>query len=292
MLVLGADGMLGHKLIQRLGGRYEAIGTMRGSRDDVPYCDVPFFSSDLIIDGVDATDFDALDSLLVRVAPDVVVNCVGVIKHRLDTENPIPSITANSLLPHILADRCAARGSRLIHLSTDCVFSGRRGDYREDDVADAVDLYGRTKYLGEVADRDQALTIRTSMVGRELTHFLQLMEWFLAQKGSIVRGFRRAIYSGVTTNFMARLIEILIQEHPRLHGLYHVAGPRITKFDLLCEVRQAFNIDVAIESDDEFEIDRSLNGERFAAVTRIAPPSWHEMIAEMAADETPYEEWR
>jgi dTDP-4-dehydrorhamnose reductase len=284
--------MLGHKVLQRLSTDHEVIGTLRRSRAEDPYRRIPFLQADGVVDGVDASDFDGLTDLLDRTRPDVVVNCVGVIKQRAAATSPVPSITINSLLPHVLADRCEALGARLIHFSTDCVFNGRRGGYTEGDVSDAEDLYGRTKFLGEVAGRPVAVTLRTSIVGRELTHFRSLVEWFLAQEGGTVGGYRRALYSGVTTGVMADVVAGLITDHPGLSGLYQVAGPWIDKFDLLGLVRDAFDVDVEIVPDDRVVVDRTMHGGRFREETGIVIPSWKEMIGDMAGDPTPYEEWR
>jgi dTDP-4-dehydrorhamnose reductase len=282
--------MLGHKVLQRLSEGHEVIGTLRGSKDDDPYRRIPFLQD--VVDGVDAADFDEIGGLLGRIRPAVVVNCVGVIKQRAAATSPIPSITINSLLPHLLAERCEALGARLIHFSTDCVFNGRRGGYAEDDVSDAEDLYGRTKYLGEVTGRPGALTLRTSIVGRELAHFQSLIEWFLAQEGRTVGGYRRARYSGVTTGVIAGIVDQVVTGHPGLSGLYQVAGPWIDKFDLLHLVRDAFGVDVEIVPDDRVVVDRTMHAERFREATGITVPSWKEMLEDMAADPTPYEEWR
>ena len=292
IVVLGVGGMLGHKVLQRLSVGHEVIGTLRRSKSADPYRRISFLQTDRVFDGIDAADFDGVAGLLERIRPDVVVNCVGVIKQRAAATSPVPSITINSLLPHVLADRCEALGARLIHFSTDCVFNGRRGGYAEDDVGDAEDLYGRTKYLGEVAGRPGALTLRTSIVGRELAHFQSLVEWFLAQEGRTVGGYRKAKYSGVTTGAMAGIVERLVTEHPGLAGLYQVAGPWTDKFDLLHLVRDAFGVAVEIVPDDTVVVDRTLRGDRFREATGISVPSWKEMLEEMAVDPTPYEEWR
>jgi len=220
-----------------------------------------------------------------------VVNCVGIVKQRPEAHDAIPSITLNALLPHQLAEMAGGIGARVIHFSTDCVFSGRKGAYREDDVSDAEDLYGRTKFLGEVAG-PSALTLRTSIIGRELANFASLLEWFLAQEGTTISGFRRVMYSGVTTNYMARLVGDLVEYHPDLSGLHQVTGPWISKYDLLCLARDAFGVDIDIVPDDTEVNDRTMLGERFSSVTGIEPPSWEEMLAEVAADDTPYESWR
>ncbi len=292
-LVLGGAGMLGHKVFQTLRARHpETVATLRGKVSEPPYDRVELLQGAGIVEGVDVADFDALRSLIAEVRPDVVVNCVGVIKQRDAASDAIPSITVNALAPHRIAEMCGEAGARLIHFSTDCVFDGRRGNYTEDDPSDAEDLYGKTKFLGEVPGEDHALTLRSSIVGRELAHFESLLEWFLSQGGGKVRGFTRAMYSGLTTNRMARLVAELVGDHPDLCGLYHVAGPVISKHDLLVEARRAFGLDVEIEPDGGVVIDRTLNASRFEAATGFRPPSWGEMLSEVASDPTPYESWR
>jgi dTDP-4-dehydrorhamnose reductase len=179
----------------------------------------------------------------------------------------------------------------VIHFSTDCVFNGKRGCYTEDDSSDAEDLYGRSKYLGEVA-ADNALTLRTSVIGRELSQFRSLLEWFLAQNGKTIRGFRRVIYSGVTTNYLARRVGDLIAGHPSLSGLYQVTSAPICKYDLLCLLREAFKLDVEIVPDENEVSDRSMAGDAFLRDTGYQSPDWPGLIAELVNDTTPYEKWR
>jgi dTDP-4-dehydrorhamnose reductase len=252
---------------------------------------VSLLQTDVVIPGVDAGDFSALEQLITRLRPATIVNCVGIVKQRPEAHDAIHSITLNSLLPHQLANLAGSIGARVIHFSTDCVFSGRKGAYTEDDISDAEDLYGRSKYLGEVAG-PRALTLRTSIIGREIYNFASLLEWFLAQEGKTIKGFRRVLYSGVTTNLMARLMGDLIERHPDLTGLYQVAGPWISKHDLLCLAREAFGVDVEIVPDDTEVNDRTMRGDRFTAATGFVAPSWDEMLAEVAADLTPYQSWR
>jgi dTDP-4-dehydrorhamnose reductase len=203
VLVLGAAGMLGHKMLQTLSSEgHEVSGTVRGNL--APLGVAGAFLSEIapILERVDVTDLNTVQRAIDEVDPDVVVNCVGVVKQRPSANDSITSITVNALFPHQLASICTESDRRLIHFSTDCVFSGRRGSYTEEDESDALDLYGRTKYLGEVGG--DALTLRTSIVGRELSAFQSLVEWFIAQNGRTVQGFERAMYSGVTTTHVAR----------------------------------------------------------------------------------------
>jgi dTDP-4-dehydrorhamnose reductase len=292
ILVLGGTGMLGHKMFQRLRKRFpETYCTIRGSIDDLPVRNIDVFQSGHVLEHRDLADLSALERFFAEHGPQVVVNCVGIIKQRPAAKEAVPSILTNALLPHQLSEICERWGTRLIHFSTDCVFSGQRGDYRESDIADAVDLYGRTKSLGEV-DSGNALTLRTSIIGRELVHFQSLLEWFLTQNHRRVAGYRHALFSGLTTNQLADLVGDLIEKHPGLCGLYHVASQTISKFDVLCLLRDAYELDIEILPNDEFFCDRSLRGDKFEAATGYVCPPWRELTAQMANDDTPYEGWR
>jgi len=289
VLILGGSGMLGHKLWQTLSGRFDTRATLRRSPD--LYARLGLFDPARALGNVSAQDFDSVVRALGAVRPDVVVNCVGLVKQDAAAKDPYQSIAVNALFPHRLAQACAAAGARLIHLSTDCVFTGRRGNYAESDASDAEDIYGRTKWLGEV-EYPHALTVRTSMIGRELRGTHGLVEWFLSQREGRVRGFRRAVFSGFTTQALSDIIGDVIAEHPDLSGVRHVAAEPINKFDLLTLVKAAFGLDTEIEPDGEFVCDRSLDGSRFRRETGFTPPAWPEMIERMARDETPYEEIR
>jgi dTDP-4-dehydrorhamnose reductase len=286
VLILGGSGMLGHKLSQILAERFDTWATFRGT----PVRSLGF-DSRRIIEGVSAENFESVEGALTTAKPDVVVNCIGIVKQDAAAKDRYQSIAINSLFPHQLARACAARGIRLIHLSTDCVFSGRRGNYKEDDTSDAEDIYGRTKWLGEL-EYDHCLTIRTSMIGRELKGSHGLIEWFLSQRGKTVRGFKRAIFSGFTTLALSEIIGNVIANAQELHGVCHVAADPINKFDLLSMVKQAFQLDIEIEPDETFLCDRSLDDSRFRARTGFTPPSWEEMIDRFARDTTPYDESR
>jgi len=200
-------------------------------------------------------------------------------------------VRINSLYPHVLHRLCRARGVRLVHVSTDCVFSGRKGAYRESDPSDAEDVYGRSKFLGEVAGPG-AVTLRTSIIGRELSVERGLVEWFLSQRGRKVKGFTKAVFSGLTTLELSKVIRRVLADWVELEGLYHVAAEPVTKFDLLKLIRDVYRLDVEIEPDDSLACDRSLDGSRFREATGYVAPSWPEMIRAMAEDPTPYEEIR
>jgi len=291
-LVLGGAGMLGHKVLQRLSERFpETLCTVRMDGADPLLRRVPLFTHSNTLTGVDAGDLSSLRCSIERIRPDVVINCVGVIKQRPDATSAIPSITINALLPHWLAEWIDPWKGRLIHFSTDCVFRGTRGQYTEADVSDAADLYGRSKFLGEVQSPN-ALTIRTSIIGRELSHFASLLEWVLSQDGRRIRGFRSVRYSGVTTNYLSRLVGDLLVTHSDLSGLFHVASEPISKLDLITMVRDGFGLTIDIVPSDDEVSDRTLDGRRFVERTGYVTPSWSAMIQELANDPTPYTEWK
>ena len=287
-LVLGGAGMLGHRLWRELDRRTDAFCTVRGSAQD--YASLGWFSAQRTIAGVDVLSDADLDRAMSAARPDVVVNAVGIVKQRRDAANAANMIAVNALLPHRLADRCAAAGARLIQISTDCVFAGTKGSYTESDTPDAHDLYGRSKLLGEV-DREGCLTIRTSLVGREMRASRALFEWFFSHRGETVPGFTRARFSGLTTPELSRVIADVVQRFPDLRGVWHVAGDPISKYDLLGIVNDAFGLGSTLRPDDSFFCDRTLDASRFNNATGYRPPTWQAMVAELAADPTPYDAW-
>jgi dTDP-4-dehydrorhamnose reductase len=282
ILVLGGTGMLGHKLCQVLGPECRTYATFRAPPPEIP----GVFNHVEAIVGIDAIDFATVEAAVRRVRPELVVNAIGIVKQREEAKLPIPSILLNSLFPHRVAAVCAAVSASLIHVSTDCVFSGRRGAYREDDIPDPIDLYGRTKLLGEL-DEPDTLTVRTSMIGRELVGRQGLLEWFLGRSGGRVSGFTGAVFSGLTTAALANIILRVCQSGPR-HGMYHVSADAITKHDLLIMLNEAFQTHTTIDRDDRFECDRSLVSERFWTETGLSRPTWSDMIDGLARDPTPY----
>ncbi len=292
ILVLGGNGMLGHKVFQYLRPRIpDTWCTVRDRLDSHRLRALPLFQDGNVIDSLDAMDVSALETMLSRHKPGVIINCIGIVKRRPEASAPLLSITLNALLPHRLAAICSLWGGRLIHISTDCVFSGHRGNYSEADETDATDLYGRTKALGEITGSN-CLTLRTSIIGRELERSESLLEWFLGQNGQCVRGFARAMYSGVTTPYLAEVLERVVSNFPALNGLYHVTAPPISKLDLLRLLKPAFNLAVEIVPDDEFVCDRTMQGEAFRRATGLSCPSWTNLITGLASDTTPYKEWR
>jgi dTDP-4-dehydrorhamnose reductase len=280
--------MLGHRVWREFHESMDAFAVVRRPYGD--YARLGWFEAARVIDGVDVSSDDALERAFGVARPDVVINAVGIVKQRQDASDAVQSIAINALLPHRLAVICGSSGARLIHLSTDCVYTGSRGSYSEADAPDARDLYGRSKLLGEV-DSEGCLTIRTSMVGREIGSSRGLIEWFLSRRGETVKGFTRARFSGLTTAELSRVIRRVAQDHPELRGVWHVAGEQISKYDLLTMVNRVLGLGTTIVADDAFVCDRTLDASRFMHATGYRPPSWAAMIAELAADPTPYDEW-
>ena len=283
--------MLGHKMFQVLRGRFQGVlCTTRENVEEKPFDQVELLQGDDVVAGVDVARFDDLRNLLGRLRPRFIVNCVGIVKQRAEAAYPIPSILINSLLPHMLCEMASRWAGRVIHFSTDCVFSGKKGYYSEQDIPDAEDLYGRTKLLGEVTIAN-ALTLRTSIIGRELVEHRSLLDWFLSQNNRTVRGFRKAIYSGVTTNRLADTVAHIVEKRPKLTGLYQVASRPISKFDLLCLLRDVYRLNVEIQPDDTEVCDRSLLGMKFLEATGLACPDWPQLAQQLTADPTPCERW-
>lgn len=276
ILVLGGSGMLGNATFRVMSETAEAYATVRSASAIQSF---PVQLRDQILSGVDVLDHDTLVDLLGRLRPDVVVNCVGLVKQLAECEDPLSVLPINAMLPHRLARLCALSGARLVHISTDCVFEGTKGCYRESDVSDATDLYGKSKFIGEV-DYPNAVTLRTSIIGHELGSAQGLVEWFLSQTGT-VKGYANAVFSGLPTVEMARVIRDVVIPRKDLHGVYHVASAPISKLELLRLIASVYGKKIDIVSDGAVVIDRSLNAERFIAATGYAPPSWPELVKAM-----------
>lgn len=278
ILVLGASGMLGNAVFRyfSVSTGFHTYGSIRSNRA------LNAFPENLrshLISGVDVENFDNLTRLFSVVRPDVVINCVGLVKQLSEADDPLSVIPINSLLPHRLAKLCDITSSRFVHLSTDCVFSGKKGMYTEDDNPDANDLYGRSKLLGEVNYKN-SITLRTSIIGHELIGARSLVGWFLHQEGT-VKGYKHAIFSGLPTAEIAKIIRDYVLPRNDLHGLYHVSAEPIDKYNFLRLVAQVYNKNVDIIPDVEIEIDRSLDSSRFQAETGYKPASWPELVSLM-----------
>lgn len=278
VLVLGANGMLGNAVLRLFATSpgYRVVGTVRSS---AALRHLPSELHPLIFTGVDVENNDNLAKIFSKERLDVIINCVGLVKQLAAGCDPIAGITINALLPHRLARLCEMAGTRLIQIGTDCVFSGVKGSYTEADVSDATDLYGRSKYLGDV-DYPHTITLRTSIIGHELNGAHSLIGWFLAQTG-VVKGYRKAIFSGLPTVEMAHVIRDYVIPNPELQGVYHVSAAPINKFDLLTLVAKIYGKSIDITPDDQLVIDRSLNSTRFQLATGYVAPNWPELVKMM-----------
>jgi dTDP-4-dehydrorhamnose reductase len=288
ILILGGTGMLGHRLWIHLRREHEVWVTVR--EDHNPFPNMLEFPEEYIHYGVDGLVIDEVARAITSIQPDVVINCIGVIKQLETARDPVLSISLNSLFPHKVAAICLAAKIRMIHISTDCVFSGKRGRYVESDISDAEDLYGRSKFLGEV-QYPHTITLRTSIIGQELKTRLGLIEWFLMQMGTI-HGFQNAIFSGFTTIELSNLIINYVLTQPEINGLYHVSSDPISKYDLLQLAKRAYQKEIEIQPDQDFFCDRSLDSSHFRQDTGYQPPSWPEMIDKMADQATFYNQIR
>jgi dTDP-4-dehydrorhamnose reductase len=289
ILVLGAYGMLGHKLFTRLDKDFEIYGTCRELKANESWSWM--FPAKKMFPWVRAEEPGTVLTPIRKVRPDVVVNCIGIVKQLDAANDPIQTITINALFPHQLAQICEKEHARFIHFSTDCVFSGKKGFYKPTDLTDAEDIYGTAKALGEV-NKKGCVTIRSSIIGRELGTRNGLLEWFLSQQGKKVQGYSKTIYSGFTTIEMSNIVRMIIDKHPELSGIVQVASKPISKYDLLNLIKKEMNLDIKIEPESEHRIDRSLDGSAFNKLTGYAPPSWGSMIEELAKDSAMYESKR
>jgi dTDP-4-dehydrorhamnose reductase len=272
---MGATGMLGHVAVEMLAETFEVVGSVR----DVGAAKRHALPAELV--AFDA-DEDDLDELLERVRPDAVLNAIGLVKQLPAGQSLQTAMRLNAEFPHELAAACATVGARLIHISTDCVFSGRLAAparYSEADIPDADDVYGRSKLLGEVL-QPPGLTLRTSFIGHELERRSGLLEWLVSQDGEQVFGFTKARFSGLTARELSRLVVRVVVVHPDLTGLWHVAGDPIDKHDLLLALRDVLGLSCDVVPRDEPVINRVLDGARFERATGYRAPSWEQMLAE------------
>ncbi|HBV88700.1 MAG TPA: NAD(P)-dependent oxidoreductase [Desulfosporosinus sp.] len=282
VLILGGSGMLGHTLFRYLSddSRFDVYATVRSAKE-LSYW-LPSGWIKKVRSDVDVLNPDSLMKVFNDVLPDLVVNCIGVIKQVPKAQDPLVTITTNSLLPYRIALLCGAIGSRLIHISTDCVFDGEKGGYQEGDLPNANDLYGRTKLLGEVV-YPNCVTLRTSIIGHELNGNYGLVEWFLSQETK-VSGYRQVIYSGFPTVELARIICEYVIPNSEIKGLYHVSSDPISKYELLKLIKVHYDKNVKIVPEDSIRLDRSLDSTRFRSLTGYNPPTWSDLVSGMHRD--------
>lgn len=286
ILILGGSGMLGHKLVHKWSERFELWTTLRSELHT--YDEFKIYNKQNTFQNINVEDINSVEKVIRQVKPDVIINAVGLIKQLPTANNVIQMLIINSIFPNQLTELARKYRARLITISTDCVFRGDKGNYLETDESDARDLYGKSKNLGEIIG-ENCLTIRTSIIGRELKTAHSLVEWFLANRGGKVKGFVNAVYSGFPTVIMADILSDIITNHQELSGLYHISSDPINKFELLQLINEAYNSRTEIEMFEDFKIDRSLDSTKFRKTTGFSPSSWREMVEQMAQDNIIYE---
>lgn len=285
ILIFGGNGMLGHKLVQVLGKKFDVWTTFRGKFREIP--DGHYLKKDRVFENVDVQDEENYREVVKNLRPDVILNAVGVIKQKAEAKDVVKTLEINSIFPHKVGEIARELDARFITFSTDCVFSGKKGNYTETDISDVFDLYGKSKNFGEVSGKN-CLTLRTSIIGREISNTKSLVEWFLSQKGNKIEGFTKAIYSGFPTVVLAEIISDIISKYRDLEGIYHLSSDPISKYDLLNLIKTRLDLDIKIEPAGSVRIDRSLDSSKFRAETGFEPESWESMIERMFEDPTPY----
>ena len=280
ILIFGVSGLIGHSILNEFSGEDNVFGTLHRSKKK--YRDYDIFSNKNIIENVDVKNFDYVKQILNDISPDVILNCVGITKRKIDLKDPLNVLLVNSVFPHQLAKWANDKNKRVIHFSTDCVFNGKVGNYNEKSLTTADDLYGRSKALGEII-YSHTLTIRSSFIGLELYDKTELLDWFISQEGKKIKGFTNTMYSGVSTLFMSRLIKKIIYNHPNLSGLYQLATESpISKYELLCIAKESFKLNIDIIRDNNLKHYPTLDGSKLKKKLNIKIPSWHKMMLELA----------
>lgn len=281
ILILGVSGLIGHKILQELYDDFEVFGTLHKSKSQ--YGNLPLFSGNNIIESIDIREFEILKGVLCAINPDVILNCIGITKRKIDLNNPLEVLSVNSVFPHQLANWAKVNSKRVIHFSTDCVFDGKTGNYNETSLTTAEDIYGRTKALGEI-NYIHTLTIRSSFIGQELFDKTELLDWFLSKEGTKIKGYKNTFYSGVSTIFMARVISNIILNYPNLSGIYHLAPDKpISKYELLNIAKEAFHVNVEIIPDVDHVHLPTLDASKLKKEINLTVPSWKEMMSELAS---------
>lgn len=275
--------MLGHKIFEVLSkyDGYDVYGTVT-SKSSFGNC-LPKKFNDKVFENVYADKVERVEKLIKKEKPCVVINCIGIIKQNKDSKDYINSITINSLFPHLVADLCEKNNIRFITVATDCVFDGQKGNYKDGDQPTCHDIYGMTKYLGEVKDKENTLTLRTSIIGHELDSNISLLNWFLSQE-NVVNGYKKAIFSGFTTLEFAKLLAEKIIPNDELNGLYQISVNPISKYELLKIIAEIYKKNIIIEPNNGVEIDRSLNSDVLRKKIKYIPPKWDRLIMEMYND--------
>jgi|688.fasta_scaffold317571_2 dTDP-4-dehydrorhamnose reductase len=283
ILILGGNGMIGHKMYQIISKvNLDTWVTLRNNLNSYSYS--KFYNSEKVIESIDLTNFQNLFNQLNTINPDVIINACGITIRRGVNQLKSKSIILNSALPHFLNEWVTSNNKRLIHFSTDCVFSGKKGDYEDNDIKDATDIYGLTKSMGEVIDSTFTITLRGSMIGRELENKTELFEWFLKQHNTTINGFSEVIYSGITSVKMADIVLNIIYNFPNLSGLFNVSSKAISKFDLLTLCNDYFKVDAFIKNDNSYSSNKNLISNKLFNELNMVQPAWNDLIKQLKQD--------
>jgi len=271
ILILGIDGMIGHKIAQSLSQDYEVIGSTRKdvNHQKIGLNNCLLYKKDFIIDDQNV--------FFNKISPDVIINCIGITTRRGISRNMSNTDFINSRFPHKISEWVSIKNRRLIHFSTDCVFSGKKGDYLDDDKPDANDIYGMSKAKGEI-DNNSSLTLRCSMIGREIYNHTELFEWLYSMKNKDIEGYANVIYSGVTTFWMGDVIKKILKNNISLSGIYNISSEPISKYHLLLKLSDAFKLNVNVSANLNIKSNKVLNSKKFAEITGIIPPNWDDLI--------------
>ncbi len=288
ILILGVSGMLGHRMWRTFATTsFQIVGTVRKSKDHYKALGLP--KTELLIDGVDVEDLEKLKGILDQEKPDVVINCVGLTLRKKDLGDIEKCYRLNSMLPQYLGQWCNQHQAKLIHFSTDCVFDGKKGgSYSEADMPTAFDHYGQSKFLGEVGS-GKNLTLRLSIVGRELENKTELIEWIFSQTHKVASGYANVFYTGLTTQKVASEVLRLLEKFPELSGVYQVSSEKISKYEIIRKLNEKFNLDIQLQKNIEYKSDKSLDSSRYQKATGFESPSWDDMIEELYQDRSFYE---
>ena len=277
VLILGGSGMIGHQLLIRLFKNFEVMTTLRFSEDK--YKEFKIFNKKNSFFNVNVLEDLNLKKTIINFNPEIIINAVGITKQKIFSNKLVNRINSN--FPKTLLKICIKENIKLIHLSTDCVFSGDKGFYNETDIPDPNEPYGKSKYRGEIKDDSNIIILRKSTIGPELRDKHGLFEWFISKKGDI-EGYKNAKFTGITSIELANIIEKIILHHKELYGLWHVAGPTIDKYSLLMKIKSLLQRkDVNILLNESFKCDRTLDGRKFSSLTNYQPPLWDEMLSDM-----------
>ena len=285
VMILGGAGMLGHQVYLKLKTEFGATNvaiTLRKTKQH--YDKFGIFKEAVAFDELDVLNFPQVEVALNKFKPDYIINCIGLTLRKKELGDVEKCIQVNSMLPHRLAKWGELNNSRVIHFSTDCVFDGKKGNYTEKDIPTADDLYGQSKFLSEII-YPNSLTIRLSVVGRELEGKTEFIEWFLSHKGKSVNGFAGVNYSGLSTNVVAKELIRIIKNYPKISGTYQMASEPMNKFDILKIVNEIYQTKTEIKESADYKNDKTLNCDLYTQLTGFKKPSWKSMIAEMKQEE-------